>query len=77
VQAHRKGELSEDDVLDALVAVVTGHAGGENLKTLPEVPEQDAHGLRMEMVYAESISSKSRKVPIAPTGGCGDDLLKP
>jgi len=51
-QAHRKVVLAEDDVLDALVAAVTASLS-ENSKTLPAVPEQDAHGLRMEMVYVE------------------------
>ncbi len=51
-QAHRKAVLTEDDVLDALVAAVTARLS-ENFRTLPAVPEQDGHGLRMEMVYVE------------------------
>jgi predicted RNase H-like nuclease len=51
--AHPKSLLGEDDVLDALVAAVTALLSSENSKTLPQVPEQDAHGLRMEMVYAQ------------------------
>jgi len=40
-----------DDLLDALAAAVTGLISGGKLKTLPETPGQDAHGLPMEMVY--------------------------
>jgi predicted RNase H-like nuclease len=51
-ETHRRSVLGPDDVLDALVAAVTALLSSENSKTLPEVPEHDAHGLRMEMVYA-------------------------
>jgi predicted RNase H-like nuclease len=44
-------DLERDDVLDALAAAVTGLLGGGKLKTLPEIPERDVHGLPMEMVY--------------------------
>jgi hypothetical protein len=37
--------------MDALVAAVTGLLGGTKLRTLPDKPERDAHGLLMEMVY--------------------------
>ncbi|MEJ2226037.1 MAG: DUF429 domain-containing protein, partial [Syntrophobacterales bacterium] len=40
-----------DDLMDALAAAVTGLMSGGKLKTLPETPERDAHGLPMEMVY--------------------------
>ncbi len=40
-----------DDLLDALAAAVTALLGGNNLKTLPDKPERDVHGLPMEMVY--------------------------
>ena len=46
-----KGSAAPDDLLDALAAAVTGLVGGRELKTLPENPERDAHGLPMEMVY--------------------------
>jgi predicted RNase H-like nuclease len=42
---------ARDDLMDALAAAVTGLIGGTKLKTLPASPEQDAHGLPMEMVY--------------------------
>jgi predicted RNase H-like nuclease len=43
--------ISSDDLMDALAAAVTGILGGTKLKTLPDKPERDAHGLPMEMVY--------------------------
>lgn len=50
-QAHRRAELGSDDALDALVAGVTALEGAEDLRTLPDAPELDGRGLRMEMVY--------------------------
>ena len=55
-QAHPRAVLADDDVLDALVAAVTGLVGGDNLMTLPQLPERDSHGLRMEMVCAAARS---------------------
>jgi predicted RNase H-like nuclease len=44
--------VGKDDILDSLVAAVTAYRGwpGE-LQTLPEAPQEDARGLRMEMVF--------------------------
>lgn len=42
---------ARNDLLDALAAAVTGWLGGSQLKTLPQAPGRDAHGLPMEMVY--------------------------
>ncbi|MGQ9688426.1 MAG: DUF429 domain-containing protein [Desulfobaccales bacterium] len=52
-QAERldRKKTGRDDLLDALAAAVTGLLGGKKLKTLPEIPEHDALGLPMEMVY--------------------------
>lgn len=50
--AHRKNALRPDDVIDALVGAVTARLGIEKLLTLPETPERDSRGLRMEMVYS-------------------------
>jgi predicted RNase H-like nuclease len=47
----KRKDVSRDDLLDALAAAVTGLLGLGNLKTLPDTPERDAHGLPMEMVY--------------------------
>lgn len=44
--------VAPDDVLDALVGAVTGFVFAERLRTLPETPEIDSRGLRMEMVFA-------------------------
>lgn len=47
----RRSELAADDVLDALVAMVTAAAPIRDLATLPAQPPRDACGLPMEMVY--------------------------
>jgi len=47
----KRKEVARDDILDALVAAVTAAAGTDRLSSLPEKPEIDAKGLRMEMVY--------------------------
>ena len=47
-------QVAKDDILDALVAAVTGWLGmpdGSRLATLPEDPPKDCRGLPMEMVY--------------------------
>lgn len=44
--------VRRDDVIDALVGAVTARLGAERLRTLPDLPERDSRGLRMEMVYA-------------------------
>ena len=44
--------IARDDVADALVALVTAPSPDNRLQTLPAKPENDAHGLPMEMVYA-------------------------
>ena len=44
-------DVAEDDVLDAMVAVVTASHGHGALQTLPYAPDLDAKGLPMEMVY--------------------------
>jgi predicted RNase H-like nuclease len=49
-RVYRRGLVAPDDLLDGLVAAVVARRDG--LKTLPEEPERDAVGLRMEMVYA-------------------------
>ena len=49
---HRRTALRRDDVIDALGGAVTAQLSGGMLRTLPDVPEKDGRGLRMEMVYA-------------------------
>ncbi|MGH9379925.1 MAG: DUF429 domain-containing protein [Thermoanaerobaculia bacterium] len=46
----RSRGAAADDLLDALAAVTAWRACGGRLSTLPEVPEMDAAGLRMEIV---------------------------
>lgn len=46
-------EASNDDLLDAFALAVTASEHTGDLQTLPENPDRDATGLRMEMVYAE------------------------
>lgn len=48
---YKRRDLNKDDILDALVAVVTARYGINALKTIPDVPELDETGLPMEMVY--------------------------
>lgn len=50
-QRYLRQEVASDDILDALVAAVTAYKGRRGLKSIPEEPEFDAHGLPMEIVY--------------------------
>lgn len=43
--------VKRDDILDALSAAVTAMGGLKRLVSIPEAPEFDSRGLRMEMVY--------------------------
>ena len=42
-------EVARDDILDSLVGAITAM---HPLKTIPEAPEIDDMGLKMEMVFA-------------------------
>lgn len=48
---YLRKDVGRDDILDALAAAVTATVGEERLKSIPEIPELDSQGLRMEMVY--------------------------
>jgi len=48
---YGRKEVATDDILDALAAAVTALLGGQRLVSIPEAPEYDSRGLRMEMVY--------------------------
>ena len=48
---YRRKDVARDDILDALSAAVTGLMGEKNLVSIPQEPEFDERGLRMEMVY--------------------------
>ena len=51
---YTKGQVADDDILDALAAAITAKIGCQRggFKTLPENPPTDSKGLPMEMVYA-------------------------
>lgn len=51
LSTYRRKEVSRDDILDALSAVVIARMGEEKLVSIPQISEFDARGLRMEMVY--------------------------
>lgn len=46
-----KKYVSDDDILDALVAAVSAQNFGKNPSSLPEKPEKDSKGLPMQIVY--------------------------
>ena len=48
---YKRNEVVKDDILDALSAAVTGLLGRKNLNSIPEIPEINSKGLRMEMVF--------------------------
>lgn len=50
---HRRPQVQSDDVLDALAAYVTITAPSKALRRLPEMPEWDAAGLPMQMLFCE------------------------
>lgn len=51
LSTYRRKDVARDDILDALAAAVTGLMGGGNLVSIPQEPEFDERGLRMEMMY--------------------------
>lgn len=51
LSTYRRNEVARDDILDALSAAVTATVGVRELVSIPEAPEFDSQGLRMEMVY--------------------------
>lgn len=59
LSTYRRKDVARDDILDALCAAVTGLVGGENLASIPQEPEFDERGLRMEMVYCPHAVVKS------------------
>lgn len=58
---YPRTEVATDDILDALAAAVTALGGEEWLRSIPECPEVDSAGLRMEMVYRELPTSQPRR----------------
>jgi len=48
---YKRKEVARDDILDALSAAVTAAVGVQRLVSVPEIPEFDSRGLRMEIVH--------------------------
>jgi predicted RNase H-like nuclease len=48
---YRRSVVARDDILDALVAAITGYLGNGQLSTIPDDVPTDAYGLPMEMAY--------------------------
>ena len=51
LSTYKRKDVARDDILDTLAAAVTGLMGIQNLISIPQEPEFDERGLRMEMVY--------------------------
>ena len=53
---HKRSAVARDDIIDALVALITGCTADDKLITLPANPPLDLRGLAMEIVYTEQPS---------------------
>ena len=53
LSSYLRKEVAPDDALDALVGLVVASTSDDAIKTLPENPTRDSHGLPMEMVFTE------------------------
>ena len=60
---HRRLDLADDDILDAMALAITASANRGTLRTLPERPVEDSCGLPMEMVYAPVSAFAIRDCP--------------
>jgi predicted RNase H-like nuclease len=55
LNSYRRDHVRRDDVLDALAVAVTAKLGSQKvLVSIPEAPEFDSRGLRMEIVYVSN-----------------------
>lgn len=59
LSTYKRKDVARDDILDTLAAAVTGLMGRQNLVSIPQEPEFDERGLRMEMVYCPHTLVKS------------------
>lgn len=51
-EGYRRNEITEDDIVDAMVLALTAlQSGGKGFKTLPEIPEKDSTGLIKAIHY--------------------------
>jgi predicted RNase H-like nuclease len=51
LKTYKRKEVARDDILDALSAAITATVGVQRLLSIPEKPEFDSRGLRMEIVH--------------------------
>ncbi|AAM05357.1 TPA: DUF429 domain-containing protein [Methanosarcina acetivorans] len=59
---YRRKDLSKDDILDALAAALTAQMGGIcGFTYVPNEPEIDSKGLKIQMVYCECEKVRSRE----------------
>ena len=52
-------DVGHDDILDALALAVTGFLGRNLIASIPDQPEFDALGVRMEIIYSKKFFSNS------------------
>jgi predicted RNase H-like nuclease len=52
LDAYPRKAVERDDIVDALVAAVTGTLDRRYLQSFPDTPERDSTGLPMEIVYS-------------------------
>lgn len=49
---HKVKDVRSDDIIDGMVAALSASLSGQYpLQTLPETPQLDSHGLRMEIIF--------------------------
>jgi predicted RNase H-like nuclease len=53
LSTYQRAQIARDDILDALVLAVTAVKGNDKLVSIPETPEFDSRGIRMEIVYSQ------------------------
>ena len=56
LKTHKRSAVARDDIIDALVALVTACTTDDQLLSLPDKPPLDLRGLTMEIVYTEQPS---------------------
>jgi len=53
---YKVKDVSSDDIVDAMAAALTASLSERyGIRTLPQTPELDSHGLRMEIVFTKEI----------------------
>ena len=50
---YSQKDVATDDVVDAMILAIAASGGARKLRTLPESPALDSHGLPMEIVYRQ------------------------